>query len=107
MPNSQGRPDQDIRQKQRKWFWAYQVARTPHCVPKTKRLLLPAETCRARWRNFTRQRINDLKAPAIAKGAFKLKLLIEMVLDDVLVTPSYKDKVLNSGLARLVNDILN
>ncbi len=43
----------------------------------------------------------------LAQGHLQLELAVEMILDDALVAPGDEDEMLDAGLARLVDDMLD
>ena len=50
----------------------------------------------------------EVGAPlAVAQGQLQLELAVEMVLDHALVAPGDEDEMLDAGLARLVDDMLD
>jgi hypothetical protein len=69
--------------------------------------LLPREARRSRPRQVARQRL-EVGAPlALRERMFELELAVEMVLDDGLVAAGDEDEMLDAGLARLVDHMLD
>jgi hypothetical protein len=76
-------------------------------VAKTERLLLAGKARRARRREFPCQKFYDFAPLPTAKRTLQFDLAIEMVLDDVLITPCDKDEVLDAGFAGFIDDVLD
>ena len=84
-----------------------QFARAPDRMAEPERLLL---ACKARGAGFRQVLGEEREIGAFlpfAQGHFQLELAVEMILDDVLVAPGDEDEVLDAGLPRLVNDMLD
>ena len=76
-------------------------------MPQTKRGLLAGENCCPCLRLIFGQNIQHCGFIAGFKRLNELWLQIEMIFDDVLVAPGYKDEVFNPRFPRLVHRILN
>src|SRR5262245_19317879 len=76
-------------------------------MPQPQRQLLSREARRSRPRQVARQHL-EVGAPlALRERVFELELAVEMVLDDSLVAAGDEDEMLDAGLARLVDHVLN
>ena len=99
--------DEDVGQQQRERLVADELARAPHRVAEPERLLLPREARRAGLRQLLPQEIERLVLLPLEQRHLQLELAVEVVLDDALVAAGDEDEVLDPGLARLVDDMLD
>jgi hypothetical protein len=76
-------------------------------VAKPERLLLPREARGAGMRQLLPQEIERLVLLPLEQRHLQLELAVEVVLDDALVAAGDEDEVLDPGLARLVDDMLD
>src|SRR5215212_8676848 len=76
-------------------------------MTKPKRLLLAREAGRSRLREILREQGEVSPALALAQRHFQLELAVEMVFNDVLVAPGDENEMFDTGLSRLVHDVLN
>ena len=98
---------QHVGKKERERLVADQFARAPHRVAEPERLLLAGEARRAGAGQIARQQIEHLALLPLEQRHFQLELAVEMILDDALVAPGDEDEMLDAGLARLVDDMLD
>ena len=98
---------QHVRQQQRERLASDQLARAPHRVAEPERLLLAGEAGRAWRRQILRQQLEIGAFLPLAQGHLQLELAVEMVLDDALVAAGDEDEMLDAGLARLVDHVLD
>ena len=98
---------EDVRQQQRERLVADEFARAPHRVAKPERLLLPREARGAGLRQLLPQEIERLVLLPFEQRHLQLELAVEVVLDDALVAAGDEDEVLDAGLPRLVDDMLD
>ncbi len=99
---------QHIGQEQRERFVTDDIARTPDRMAQAERRLLAREACHARSRQRFRQRGKLLLlVAAFGERPLELELEIEMVLDDTFVAASDEDEVLDAGLPRLIDHMLD
>ncbi len=93
--------------KQREGLVADQVARAPHRMTEAKRHLLTREA------GLPGRRLQALQAgelvvlAALRQRVVELEMDVEMIFDDRLVAASDEDEMLDAGLARLVDHILD
>src|SRR6516162_4309863 len=76
-------------------------------MPQSERLLLAREARGARRRQVGRQRLQLGPPLAVAQRHLELELTIEVILDDALVATGDEDEMLDAGLPRLVDDMLD
>ncbi len=94
--------------QQRERLVADQFARAPHRVAEAERLLLTREARGAGSGQVLATGARDrLVSLALAQRHLQLELAVEMVLDDALVAPGDEDEMLDAGLPRLVDDMLD
>ena len=93
--------------KQRERLVADQFARAPHRMAEPQRLLLAGEAGLAGQRLQPLQLRKLVVLAALGQRVVELELDVEMVLDDRLVAAGHEDEMLDAGLARLVDDILD
>src|SRR5690606_25627846 len=96
-----------VRQKQREGLVADQFARTPDCMAEAERLLLP---CIADLAGFSLKELQSLQflgLSSLRQRIVQFELDVEMILDHGLVAAGYEDEMLDSGLPRLVDDMLD
>src|SRR5882724_1178977 len=96
-----------VGQQQRERLVAHELARAPHRVAKSERLLLTREARRPGPGQVVRQELEIVLPLALAQRHLELERTIEMILDDALVTSGDEDEMLDAGLPRLVNDVLD
>ena len=93
--------------KQRERLVADQFARAPDGMAEAQRHLLAGEA------GLPRRRLQPLQAgklvvlAALRQRVVELELDVEMVFDDRLVAAGDEDEMLDAGLARLIDDILD
>ena len=98
---------QHVGQKERERLVADQFARAPDRVAEPERLLLAGEAGRARLGQIVTQHVERLLLLALEQRHLQLELAVEMILDDALVAPGDEDEMLDAGLARFVDDVLD
>ena len=98
---------QHVGQQQRERLVPDQLARAPHRVAEPERQLLAGEARGARSRQVARQRFEIVVALALGERVLKLELAVEVVLDHTLVAAGDEDEMLDAGLARLVDHVLD
>src|SRR5215213_9005442 len=76
-------------------------------MTKPERLLLAREAGGARLRQILREQREVSPALTLAQRHFQLELAVEMVLDNVLVASGDENEMFDTGLPRLVHDVLN
>ena len=84
-----------------------QLARAPDRMAQAQRQLLAGEARGARSGQVAGQGLEIGGALALRERALELELAVEMVLDHRLVAAGDKDEMLDPGLARLVDDVLD
>src|SRR5262249_56719793 len=94
-------------EEQRDRMVAHDSARAAHSMPQPQGQLLSREARRSRPRQVARQRLEVAAPLALRERVFELELAVEMVLDDGLVAAGDEDEMLDAGLARLVDHVLN
>ena len=99
--------EQHVGQQQREGLVADELAGAPHRVAEPERLLLAGEARLAGLRQVALQLGQRVGLAAHLEGVLELELLVEMVLDDALVAAGDEDEVLDPGLARLVDRVLD
>src|SRR5262249_30486696 len=82
------------------------VARAPNRMAKAERLLLARKTHGACRGKIAFKRLQLLELAALLQRLLKLIGDVEMVLDNGLVAPRDENKMLDSGLARFLDDML-
>src|SRR5579871_2495082 len=95
-----------VRQQDGEGLVADDLARAPDRVSEPEGRLLAGETRRAGRRQIGHQRLIFLRLPPPLESLLEFVGGVEMVLDDALVSAGDKDEMLDSGLARLVHDVL-
>ena len=98
---------QHVREQQRERLVPHQLARAPHGVSETERQLLTGEACGAGHRQVARQRLEIRMPLALDQCVLEFELPVEVILDHALVAAGDEDEMLDAGLARLVNDVLD
>ena len=98
---------QHVGQQQRERLVADQFARAPHRVAEPERLLLAGEARRAGRRQIAREKIERLALLPLEQRHFQFELAVEMIFDDAFVAAGDEDEMLDAGLARLVDDMLD
>jgi len=98
---------QHVGEQQRERLAADQLTRAPHRVPEAERLLLAGEAGRARPRQVLGEKLEISALLPLAQRHLEFELAVEVVLDDALVAAGHKDEVLDSGLPRLVDHVLD
>ena len=98
---------QHVGQQQGERFVADQFARAPDRVAETEWQLLAREARGSGPGQIARQRFEIGMPLALVQGVLQLELAIEVVLDDRLVAAGDEDEMLDAGLARLVDDVLD
>jgi hypothetical protein len=83
------------------------VARAPHGVAEPERRLLPCEAHRAGCGLVTLEQVHFGLLRALAQCRVELEHPVEMILDHTLVPAGDEHKVLDPGLTRFVDDILD
>ena len=96
-----------VGQQKRERLVADQFPGAPHRMAQAQRLLLAGEARLAGQRLQPLQLRQLLVLAALGKRVVELELDVEMVLDDRLVAAGHEDEVLDAGLARLVDHILD
>src|SRR5258705_2496558 len=96
-----------VGQQQRERLVAHELARAPHRMAKSERLLLTREARRPGPGQVVRQEIEIVLPLALAQRHLELELTVEMILDDAPVASGDEDEMLDAGLPRLVNDVLD
>ena len=98
---------QHVRQQQRERLASDQLPRTPDGMAEAERRLLAGEACGPGRRQIVGQRLQLGGLLAFFQRCFELELLVEMVLDHALVAAGDEDEMLDAGLPRLVDDVLD
>jgi hypothetical protein len=98
---------QHVRQEQRKRLVADEFPRAPHRVPEAERQLLAGEARLPGTRQIARQQFEVRLALALGERQLELELAVEVILDHRLVAPGDEDEMLDAGLARLVDHVLD
>jgi hypothetical protein len=98
---------QHVGQQQGEWLAADELARAPYRVAEPERELLPREARCSGTREVAREQFEVVVPLALRQRVLELELPIEMVLDDSLVAASDEDEMLDAGLARLVDHVLD
>ena len=93
--------------QQRERLVADQVARAPDRMAKAERHLLAREAGLAGRRLQALQAGELVVLAALRQRVVELELHVEMIFDDRLVAAGHEDEMLDAGLARLVDDILD
>ncbi len=76
-------------------------------MAEAERSLLAGEAGRAGLRQLICQDLEFLELLAIGKGAIKLEVQIEMILDHGLAASGDEHEMLDAGGARLIDDVLD
>src|SRR5262249_62132883 len=97
---------QHVGQQQGEWLAADELARTPYRVAEPEGELLPREARRSGTREVAREQFEVVAPLALCERVLELELPVEMVLDNSLVAASHEDEMLDAGLARLVDHVL-
>ena len=98
---------QHVGQEQGERLAAHELARAPYRVAEPEGELLPREARRSGTRQVVRQQFEVLAPLALRERVLEFELPVEMVLDDSLVAASDEDEMLDAGLARLVDHVLD
>ena len=98
---------QHVGQEQRERLVADQFARAPDRMAEAERRLLAGEAEGARLRQILRQKRQVRLLAALNQGQFEFELAVEMVLDHRLMAAGDEDKMLDTGLPRLVHHVLD
>jgi hypothetical protein len=96
-----------VRQEQRERLVADDIARAPHRMAESERLLLAGEAGLSGKRLQALQPGELVVLAALRQRVVQLELDVEMVLDDGLVAAGDEDEVLDTRLARLVDHVLD
>ena len=96
-----------VGQQHRERLVADEFAGTPDGMAEAERNLLAGEAGRARLRQVLGEEIERLLLAAAGQCGLKLVLDVEMILDHRLVAAGDEDQMLDAGLARLVDRILD
>src|SRR5207253_4777948 len=96
-----------VREQQGEWLAADKLARTPDRVTEAERLLLAGDAGRPGLRQILREQVEVGTFLSLPQGHFQLELAVEMVLDHALVAAGDENEMLDAGLARLVDDVLD
>ena len=98
---------QHVGQQQRERLVADQFARAPDRVAEPERRLLAGEARGAGAGQVARQQLEVGLLAALDQRELELELAVEMVLDHALVAAGDEDEMLDAGLARLVDHVLD
>ena len=98
---------QHVRQQQRERLAPDQLARAPHRMAEAERRLLAGEARLPGGRQVALERLQLGALLTLAQRLLQLELAVEMVLDDALVAPGDEDEMLDAGLARFVDHVLD
>ena len=98
---------QHVRQQQRERLVADQLARAPHRMAEAERRLLAGEARGAGRRQVAGEQLQVGGLVALLQRHLELELAVEMVLDHALVAAGDEDEMLDAGLARLVDHVLD
>ena len=98
---------QHVGQQQRERLVADQFARAPDRVAEAQWRLLAGEAGGAGLRQVLRQERQVRVLAALGQRQFQFELAVEMVLDHALVAAGDEDEMLDAGLARLVDHVLD
>jgi hypothetical protein len=102
-----GRLEQHVGEEKGERLVADKLAGAPDRMAETERLLLAGEARLAGLRQLALE-FGELGGFAARfEGVLELELLVEMVLDDALVTAGDEDEVLDAGLAGLIDRVLD
>ena len=83
------------------------VARAPHRVAEAERRLLAGEARLPGAEQVLRQRVEFGLAVFAVQRRFEFVLAVEMILDDALVAAGDEHEMLDAGLARFVDHVLD
>ena len=95
-----------VRQHHGERFVADELARAPDRVAETERGLLAGEARRAGFRQLFLEKRRTSGFLALFKRVLELVIDVEIILDDRLAAPRHEDEMLDPGLDRLVDDML-
>ena len=98
---------QNVREQQREGFVSDQFAGAPHRMAEAQWRLLAGEARRARLRQVVRETRELGVLAALGQRDLQLELAVEVVLDHALVAAGDENQMLDAGLARLVDDVLD
>ena len=98
---------QHVRQDDGEGLITDQLARAPDGMAEAERRLLASEASAAGVGQVGLQKLEFALLAALDQGNLKFELAVEMVLDHALVAAGDKNAVLDAGLPRLVDDVLN
>src|SRR6476620_6115275 len=98
---------QHVGQQRRERLVSDQLARAPDRVTEAERKLLAREAGGARSRQVAGERFEIVVALALGERVLELELAVEVVLDYTLVAAGDEDEMLDAGLARLVDHVLD
>ncbi len=98
---------QHVGQQQRERLVADELARAPHRVAEAERQLLAGEARLPGARQIARQELEVGLALALGQRQLELELAVEVILDHRLVAAGDEDEMLDAGLARLVDHVLD
>src|SRR4029453_16108999 len=98
---------QDVGEEQRERLVAHDLARAPDGVTKPERLLLASEARAPGIGQVGGQRLKLGGLAARGKHLFEFDLAVEMILDDAFVAARDEDEMLDAGVPRLIDDMLN
>ena len=93
--------------KQREGLVADQITRAPHRMTEAKRHLLARETGLPGCRLHALQAGKLVVLAALRQRIIELEMDVEMIFDDRLVAAGDEDEMLDAGLARLIDHILD
>ena len=98
---------QIVGQQHGEWLVADKMARAPHGMAETQRLLLPRERHRAADRQAFQQAVELFGLLAGLQERLELIGMVEMVFDDVLAATGDEDELLDAGFFGLFDGILD
>src|ERR1700722_6552848 len=95
-----------VREQDRERFRTHEFARAPDGVPEAERRLLAGEAGRAGGGKIGHQRGVFALFAAPLEGVFEFIGRVEMIFDDAFVPAGHEDEMLDTRLARFVDDVL-
>src|SRR5215472_4382906 len=98
---------QHVGEEQRERLVADDLAGAPNGVAKPQGLLLAREARLPGAGQLVLEQVELLALAALVQGRLELELLVEMILDHPLVAAGDEDEVLDAGIARLVDGMLD